>query len=52
MRGKIENFDEAISGYSTRLPHSLWSLAMTIWQYRINEITNEYIKVKKYFRPN
>ncbi|WP_082022296.1 RND transporter [Rickettsia hoogstraalii] len=33
MRGKIENFDEAISGvcyYFMRLPRSLWLLAMTI----------------------
>ncbi|WP_408005866.1 RND transporter [Rickettsia hoogstraalii] len=29
MRGKIENFDEAISGYLTRLPRSLRLLAMT-----------------------
>ncbi|WP_231555687.1 RND transporter [Rickettsia hoogstraalii] len=30
MRRKIENFDEAISGYLMRLPRSLWLLAMTI----------------------
>ncbi|KJV58875.1 hypothetical protein RFEPED_1269 [Rickettsia felis str. Pedreira] len=33
MRGKIENFDEAISGvlyYFMRLPRSLRSLAMTV----------------------
>nr|WP_156138550.1 RND transporter [Rickettsia hoogstraalii] len=29
MRGKTVSFDEAISGYLTRLPRSLQSLAMT-----------------------
>ncbi|WP_197062021.1 hypothetical protein [Rickettsia hoogstraalii] len=31
MRGKTVSFDEAISGYLTRLPRSLRLLAMTIF---------------------
>ncbi|WP_156144414.1 RND transporter [Rickettsia felis] len=34
MREETVSFDEAISGYLTRLPRSLRLLAMTIWYPR------------------
>ena len=41
MREETESFDEAISGYLTRLPRSLWLLAMTL---RINPHKKTQIK--------
>ncbi|WP_156138454.1 hypothetical protein [Rickettsia hoogstraalii] len=45
MRGKTVSFDEAISGYLTRLPRSLRLLAMTI-RYLQNQ---KHMRMNEYF---